>query len=159
MTSSVDSKDFLACEIISFSLSSMVVGFLPGFIVPAIIGVVGKETRHEWLILFSVSASVIFISVGFFIIAVRPEEKQFDRRKGRTKHRQQPPSSILLPQNDRLEPTPKVASEFFVTTWPLQAAANVSASSQKQNEDVRTVTGRHVSQIRTMMLTDDDKKT
>lgn len=138
----------------SLTTLSMVVGFLPGFIVPAIIGFVGKETRHEWMVLFSISASVIFVSVGFFIFAVKPEEKQFEWKTPQSKRK---PLPSMYSLRDTMDSTPKVASEYASNSWP-GGLSNLYASSQRQNEDIRTVAGRHVSRIQSMMIIDEEKK-
>jgi hypothetical protein len=119
-----------------FSLS-MVVGFIPGFVVPAVMGVVGKETRREWLIIFLISAAVIFSSVGFFILSIRPEIQDFDevalrRERSKTERKKEDFETEFQdleppPKSPETHSTPQAALDYASRAWPDEVA-NVKGS-------------------------------
>ncbi len=105
----------------------MVVGFIPGFVVPAVIGLVGKETRKDWLIIFSITAVVIFVSVGFFIFSIRPKIQEFDeialkKERYRLEKLSKKPEDVLTeveaPRGSLGHFTPAAAKEYAESVWP-----------------------------------------
>ncbi len=105
----------------------MVVGFVPGFVVPAIIGLVGKETRKDWLIIFSITAVVIFLSIGFFIFSIRPKIQEFDEialkrekfRLERLEKKHDEEETDMEPPKGFMDYfTPAAAQEYAERVWP-----------------------------------------
>ena len=97
----------------------MVSGFIPGFAVPSLIGIVGKETRSDWLIIFIFSAGTIFLSVGFFIFTISSEIQGFDVLALKNLKQQQQsktePSSLEVPETDTdVEKQIEEQEEFIV---------------------------------------------
>ena len=57
----------------------MIIGVIPGVAVPALIGLVGKETKDDWTILFLISTGVILLTVGFYTLVIKPNIQEFDK--------------------------------------------------------------------------------
>ena len=60
------------------SLYRILIGGIPGFFVPRMMGFVGTSTRHEWLIIFGIAAAVIFVCFAIFNIAIDAKEEKYD---------------------------------------------------------------------------------
>ena len=62
-------------QLVTFSI---LIGGIPGFLVPRMMTFVGTTTRHEWLIIFAIATAVIFVSFFFFIYVVDTKEERYD---------------------------------------------------------------------------------
>lgn len=106
-------------------------GIIPGFMVPALMGIVGTSTRTQWLTIFLISACVIFVSVGFFVISIRPEVQEFDDVAQHTLASEGPsktPWDMKSELSQHTVPpfvTPLPASEFAAKTWPSGASNTI----------------------------------
>ena len=57
---------------------SALIGGIPGFLVPRMMTFIGTDTRHEWLVIFAIATTVIFLSFFFFIYVVDTKEERYD---------------------------------------------------------------------------------
>ena len=62
-------------QLVTFSI---LIGGIPGFLVPRMMTFVGTTTRHEWLIIFAIATAVIFVSFFVFIYVVDTKEERYD---------------------------------------------------------------------------------
>ena len=90
----------------------MLIGVIPGAAVPALIGVVGQRSRGSWECLFLVSAAIIIVTEGIYVVAIRPDVQDFDHQGESTQQTLPSPSKevpdIYVPPNDN----------FATSDWP-----------------------------------------
>ena len=66
-----------------FSINEMsfyrfLIGNIPGFLVPKMMGIFGTDTRQQWLVIFTIAAVVIFACFIFFAFAIDDNEEKYD---------------------------------------------------------------------------------
>ena len=130
----------------------MVAGFIPGFLVPALIGIIGKETRSNWLIIFIISACIIFSSALFFVFSIRPEIQEFDEVALKERQVDFKKSSTDADTEGSVasvkEITPRPAIDFSTRAWPFGIKnVHMSVWDKSKAADIQKIFIRVSSEI------------
>ncbi len=54
-------------------------GFIPGFLVPALMGFVGKSTRDDWRLIFAIAVGVIIVNGVLYLLLVDTKVQDFNK--------------------------------------------------------------------------------
>ena len=129
-------------------------------VIPSLIGIIGKETRSNWLVIFIISACIIISSALFFVFSIRPEIQEFDEVA--LKERQESTKKPSVDGETEVsvasikEVMPRPALDFSTKVWPNgEKNVHMSVWDKAKQADIQKIFIRVSSEIQNSLESEE----